>query len=76
MVIEETVSEMLKSNKPIVRAQQVKAKVEAMKGFEMSEKLIRRVMKKELRMGYRLAKTVPVQGNSERCLVLRQQYAQ
>ena len=75
MVIEETVSEMLKSNKPIVRAQQVKAKVEAMKGFEMSEKLIRQVMKKELRMGYRLAKTVPVQGNSERCLVLRQQYA-
>ena len=26
-------------------------------------------------MGYRLAKTVPIQGNSERCLVLRQQYA-
>ena len=26
-------------------------------------------------MGYRLAKTVPIQANSERCLVLRQQYA-
>ena len=26
-------------------------------------------------MGYRLAKSVPVQSNTERCLVLRQQYA-
>ena len=26
-------------------------------------------------MGYRLAKTIPVQANNERCLVLRQQYA-
>ena len=32
-------------------------------------------MRKELRMGYRLAKQVPIQSNSERCLVLRQQYA-
>ena len=28
-----------------------------------------------MRLGYRLAKTVPIQSNSERCLVLRQQYA-
>ena len=26
-------------------------------------------------MGYRKAATVPVQANSERCLILRQQYA-
>ena len=26
-------------------------------------------------LGYRLAKTVPIQSNDERCLVLRQQYA-
>ena len=32
-------------------------------------------MKKELRMGYRRATTVPIQTNIERCLVLRQQYA-
>jgi hypothetical protein len=29
-------------------------------------------MRKDLHFGYRLAKTVPIQGNSERCLVLRQ----
>ena len=26
-------------------------------------------------MGYRMAKTVPIQANSERCMVQRQQYA-
>ena len=62
---------MLKSNKPIVRAQQVKAKVEATTNIDVSEKLICRVMRKDLKMGYRLVKTIAVQGNSERCLVLR-----
>ena len=55
---------MLVTNKPIVRAQQIKAKVEATTDLELSEKLVRQVMKKNLRMGYRLAKTVPIQGNS------------
>ena len=32
-------------------------------------------MRKELGMGYRLAKQVPIQSNIERCLVLRQQYS-
>lgn len=32
-------------------------------------------MKDELGLGYRLSRKVPVQCNSERCLVLRQQYA-
>ena len=32
-------------------------------------------MRKDLKMGYRFAWTVPIQGNAERCLVLRQQYA-
>ena len=32
-------------------------------------------MRKDMRLGYRLAKTVPIQANIERCLVLRQQYA-
>ena len=33
------------------------------------------VLRKDLHMGYRMVKTVTVQANSERCLVLRQQYA-
>ena len=37
---------------------------------------VSKVLRKDLKMGYRLAKTVPTQSNTERCLVLRQQYAQ
>ena len=44
-------------------------------GLEVNEATVRRVMRKDLRLGYRLAKQVPIQCNSERCLVLRQQYA-
>jgi hypothetical protein len=32
-------------------------------------------LKKEMHMGYRMAKTVPIQSNLERSLVLRQQYS-
>ena len=44
-------------------------------GLEVSTKLVRTVMRKELGMGYRMAKKVPVQSNLERNLVLRQQYS-
>ena len=36
---------------------------------------VRTVLKKELGIGYRTARQVPIQANSERCLVLRQQYS-
>ena len=42
---------------------------------EVSSLLVRQVMRKDMHLGYRLAKTVPVQCNSTRCLVLRQQFA-
>ena len=58
-------------NKPIVRSQQVQANVEESGEIEVSLKFVRQVMRKDLGMGYRLAKMVPIQGNSERCLVLR-----
>ena len=32
-------------------------------------------MKEELKMKYRMSKKLPTQANSQRCLVLRQQYA-
>ena len=40
--------------------------------LEVNLKLVRNVMRKDLAMGYRLAKNVPIQSNTERCLVLRQ----
>ena len=41
-------------------------------GVDVSEKLIRKTMKWDMKMSFRLAKRVPKQGNTERCLVLRQ----
>ena len=43
--------------------------------LEVTNSEVRSILKNELRLSYRIAKKVPVQGNSERCLVLRQQYA-
>ena len=40
-------------------------------GLEVSIQLVRTVMRKDLGMGYRMAKKVPVQSNLERNLVLR-----
>ena len=41
----------------------------------MDRLFIRQVMRKDMGLGYRLAKTVAIQSNRERCFVLRQQYA-
>ena len=49
--------------------------VEEERGLEVSTKLVRFVFRKELAMGYRVAKAVPAQCNLERVLVLRQQYS-
>ena len=69
--IEEVTKNMLASNKPIVRIQQIQAAVEEERGLEVPKKLVSEVKRKDMGMGYRLAKTVPVQCNLERCLVLR-----
>ena len=43
--------------------------------LSLSVMQVKTIMKDDLGLGYRLTRKVPVQGNSERCLVLRQQYA-
>ena len=62
---------MLAANKPIVSARQVGSQVHQLTGMEVTDQLVRHVLRKELQIGYRLAKTVSIQSNSERCLVLR-----
>ena len=39
--------------------------------LDVSNQLVKQVMRKDLHMGYRRTKTIPIQSNSERCLVLR-----
>ena len=65
------VTGMLSTNKPIVGASQVQAQVLHVTGLNVGCDLARQVMRKDLCMGYRRAKTVTIQSNSERCLVQR-----
>ena len=46
-----------------------------MTGLLVAKKMVSEVMRKDLGIGYRVSRIVPVQSNSERCFVLRQQYA-
>ena len=67
--VEAVVASMLAINKPIVGAKQVQAQVLETTGLTVVPSLTRHVMRKDLCMGYRRAKIVTVQSNSERCLV-------
>ena len=69
--IEDITADILKSGQPIMRAQQVQLAVVDQRGLEVSTKLVRAIFRKELKMGYRMAKVVPSQINVERALVLR-----
>ena len=60
---------MLATNRPIFWSRQVGDAVHQQTGLEVGDQLVRHVMRKDLRLGYRLAKTVAVQSNAERCLV-------
>ena len=65
-----TATSMLQNNKSIVRLGQIQTAVQEQSDLEVSKRLISIVLRKDMGMGYRLAKTVPLQSNLERCLVL------
>ena len=52
-------SDILQSGQPIASSHQVKLAVEEQRGLEVSTKQVRHMFRKELRMGYRMAKVVP-----------------
>jgi len=66
---------MLERSIPIEKAGKVQMEVKRLHDVELSLPKIRAALKMELGLGYRMAKKVPIQSNSERCLILRQQYA-
>ena len=66
---------MLERSIPIDNAMKVQQQAKQYHDVEISVPKVRTVLKKELGLGYRRARQVPIQGNSERCLVLRQQYS-
>ena len=69
-IIQMTATSMLQNNKSIVRLGQIQTAVQEQSDLEVSKRLISIVLRKDMGMGYRLAKTVPLQSNLERCLVL------
>ena len=69
--IEHTVSTLLWNNKPIYSIGQVQTEVQSMTQLEVDKIQVRQVLRKDLHMGYRMVRTVTIQANSERCLVLR-----
>ena len=73
--IKATAEEMLARSVPIQSSDIIVARVNEQTDLKVKNHEVRSVLKKDLGLGYRLAKKVPPQANSERCLVLRQQYA-
>ena len=63
--------ELLENNVPIKNANSIVDRVNAETNLEVNNYQVRNVLRKELGLGYRIAKKVPIQSNSERCLVLR-----
>ena len=68
-MIEDIVTEMLANNKTISNSWKVQNAVQEQSGQEVTNQLVRQMMRKDLRLGYRKARTVTIQSNSERCLV-------
>ncbi len=66
---------MLKGSVPIQKADSIVIRVNEHTDLEVKHEEVRSVLRADLGLGYRIAKKVPIQSNSERCLVLRQQYA-
>ena len=58
--IEDVVTSLVSFNTPIFRAGQIKDAVKEVAALEVDDLLVRRVMRKDLKMGYRLARQVPL----------------
>lgn len=69
------VSKLLQRGAPIESSKKVQDEILTTFNLEVQGSMIRTTMKKQLHMSFRTVKKIPKQGNTERCLVLRQQYA-
>ena len=69
------VAKLLSKNVSILNAEKVVKEVQKKKNITLTTLQVRSIMRDDLGLAYRMSRKVPVQGNSERCLVLRQQYA-
>ena len=66
---------MLERSITIQKAANVKIKARQQFNINVSIPKVRKIMKQEMGLTYHIIKKIPIQANSNRCLVLRQQYA-
>ena len=65
------VTGLLQESVPIVKADEVTARVEEKHEVKVTTEQVKSIMKDDLGLGYRMARAVPSQANEERCLLLR-----
>ena len=73
--VEEVVRQMQAEKKTIVNVGMIVKELKSRKGIDESRSKVSSILRKELGFSYRGTKKVPVQCNSARCLILRQQFA-
>ena len=71
-VIKKVVNRMLGNNVTIVNADMVVRLVREEEDAEVSAEQVKKVIKDDMGMAYRMTRKIPVQANQKRCLVLRQ----
>ena len=64
--------ELLANSIPITSADSIVVRVNESTDLKVKHSEVRSVLRKDLGLGYRIARKIPIQSNSERCLVLRQ----
>lgn len=70
--VQQVVTCMFKQNRPIWNVAVVQGIIDQDHHIKIRAEEVRNTMRKEMKLGYRKLSTVPIQANSERCLVLRQ----
>ena len=69
-VIKKVVTRMLENNVTIVKAEMVVRLVREQEDTVVTAEQVKKVMKDDLGLAYRMTKKIPVQANQQRCLVL------
>ena len=70
-MIKAAAQEMLAKSIPIQKADSIVLRINEHTDLEVKHREVRNVLRKDLGLGYRIVKKIPIQSNSERCLVLR-----
>ena len=73
--VESEVRDYLESGRHIWNVKQIRDHLHLSKGLDYKLWYVRRTLREDFNMRYRVLKKVEYRGNSERCLVLRMLYA-